>query len=187
MSKLEQFILGAATYLRAIDPKPWVTAYYVGPYHGHKTSNAVESTNKVFKEQCELPILDLLHTIWNYVMNHRFKWYMKAIHQFYTDYAHRKLQGIQLWAKGNTVQLSSQIRGLITQINHKTFIADQLYRTCTCGYFQEIEIPCGHAFTLIYELRALTYSPSPPHPNSRAYVPYYFTIPSISKSLNQVN
>jgi len=61
---------GAAGYLRTIDPKLWVTAYYTGPYHGHKTSNVAEAINKVFRDQRELPILDLLDTIWLYIMNH---------------------------------------------------------------------------------------------------------------------
>jgi len=30
---------GAASYLKAIDPKLWITAFYTGPHCGHKTFN----------------------------------------------------------------------------------------------------------------------------------------------------
>lgn len=53
----------------------------------------------------------------------------------------------------NTIQISSRTSGIVTQSNHKSFITDLWFRTCTCGYFQENGIPCGHAFTLIYALQ----------------------------------
>ena len=78
MMQLQELNLGAANYLHNIDPQLWVTAYYKGSYWGHKTSNVVESTNKVFREDRELPILSLLNTIWHYVMDQRFKRHTKA-------------------------------------------------------------------------------------------------------------
>jgi len=73
IARLETFNVGGANYLKSIDPTLWVTAFYLDAYHGHKTSNVVEATNKVFKDHRELPILDLLDTIWHYTMNHRFR------------------------------------------------------------------------------------------------------------------
>jgi len=63
MNNLEQYNAGAAQYLQSIDSKLWVTAFYPGLYYGYKTSNVVESTNKVFCKDRELPILDLLNKI----------------------------------------------------------------------------------------------------------------------------
>lgn len=167
MAALEQYNEGAAIYLKAIDSKLWVTAFYIGPYYGHKTSNVVESTNKVlFKEQRELPILDLLDAIWQYVMNKRCKHALQLPPQIHTEYAYQQLLCNQRWADANTVQLSSQFCGTITQRNHKTFITNLQYRICTCGHFQANGIPCGHAFTQTL---------LPAHPSPRDYVPYYFT------------
>ncbi|RPB22197.1 hypothetical protein L211DRAFT_850753 [Terfezia boudieri ATCC MYA-4762] len=57
MQKLEQVNPNAIQYLRAIDSKLWVTAFYEGPYYGHKTSNIVESTNNVFRnDHIDAPI-----------------------------------------------------------------------------------------------------------------------------------
>lgn len=78
MKVLEDFHLGAAEYLKDIPYQLWVTAFYTGPYFGHKTSNVVESTNKVFKSTRELPIIELLDSIWHYIMKHRFQRYTKA-------------------------------------------------------------------------------------------------------------
>ena len=76
MQLLQQFHPAAVQYLQGIPPQTWVTALYPGPQYGHKTSNVVESMNKVFKETQELPILELF---WHYVMNHRFQRLNKAL------------------------------------------------------------------------------------------------------------
>ena len=76
MQLLQQFHPAAVQYLQGIPPQTWVTALYPGPQYGHKTSNVVESMNKVFKETRELPILELF---WHYVMNHRFQRLNKAL------------------------------------------------------------------------------------------------------------
>jgi len=69
---------------------------------------------------------------------------------------YQKLLCNQRWAEANTAQLSSQTCGTVTQRNHKIFTTDLWYRTCTCGHFQSNGIPCGHAFTLVYELQKTT-------------------------------
>ena len=92
IARLETFNFDAANYLKSVNQTCWVTAFYLGPYHGHKASNVVEATNKVFKDYRELPILDLLNTIWHYTMNHRFKYQIKAIQlksQIHTPYAYK--------------------------------------------------------------------------------------------------
>jgi len=174
MDQLVQFNPNAASYLKDIDPKLWVTAFYAGPYYGHKTSNVVEATNKVFKEQRELPVLDLLNTIWHYVMEERFERYTQACAlypQIHTPYGYEALVQNQRWAKSNTVQISTTTSGVITQNNHRTFCVDLWLRTCDCGHFQKNGIPCGHAFTLIQALQACINS----HPQPRDYMPYFFT------------
>jgi len=50
MARLETFNIGDANYLKSVDRTRWVNAFYLGPYHGRKTSNVVEATNKVFKD-----------------------------------------------------------------------------------------------------------------------------------------
>ena len=152
----------------------------MGPFFGHKTSNVVESTNNVFKKDRELPILDLLNTIWHYVMNQRHQRYQQAIKELQeskilTSFAYTALRESQHWAHSNTVDISSITSGTITQSNKKTFIVDMLLRTCTCGHFNINGIPCGHAFSFIqkiYPSSRSTLSTITP----RDYVPYWFTL-----------
>ena len=59
----------AADYLINIAKALWVTASFPGSCYGHKTSNIIESMNKVLKQERELPILELLKEIWLYTMN----------------------------------------------------------------------------------------------------------------------
>jgi hypothetical protein len=183
MNKLDTYNSKAYEYLKAIDPKLWVTAFYDGPHFGHKTSNVVESTNKVFKDQRELPVLELLNSIWNYVMDQRFARRMMALNStarldLHTEYCEGILRNSNRWAKANTVQMSSPTTGIVTQTNKKTFLVDMIYRKCTCGRFQENGIPCGHAFSLIYcfqsHFRPSPSLPSPPNP--RDFVPYFFKV-----------
>ena len=134
----------------------------------------VESTNKVFRDQRELPILDVLDSIWQYVMDIRCTRYIQALQQppqIHTPYAHQQLLCNQRCADANTVLLSSHTSGSITQRNNKIFSTDLWYRTCTCAHFQSNGIPCGHAFTLIHKLQSVL----PAHASPRDYVPYYFT------------
>lgn len=177
MRTLFEFNSSAAIYLQTIKPQSWVTAFYTGQYFGHKTSNVVESTNKVFKDKRELPIIDLLDAIWDYVAKHRFQRFLKASapnlgFQIHTPFAYQQLLNSQQWALSNTVIMTSMTAGKITQRNHKTFIVDLILRTCSCGHFQSNGIPCGHVFSFISTLQIHR----PTHSNPRDYVPYYFSL-----------
>ena len=153
--------------MQSIEPESWVTAFYTGQYFGHKTSNVVESTNKVFKDKRGLPIIELLDTIWDYVIKHRFQRFLKASatnlqSQIHTPFAYQQVLHSQQWALSNTVIMASMTDGKITQRNHKTFLVDLKLHTCTCG----------HAFSFISTLQ--THLPN--HPNPRDYIPYYFSL-----------
>ena len=176
MKSLKEFHIAAAQYLQDIPFRLWVTAFYTGEYYGHKTSNVVESTNKVLKTTRELPILELLNTIWHYVMNHRFQRYIKACSpdtdSIFTPWCYKELLNSKKWAMANDVQASSPTSAIITQTNKKTFIVDLSTSSCSCGNFQSNGIPCGHVFSFIYYLQSCFSAHS--HPSD--YVPKCFTI-----------
>ena len=177
MAELRAINAEAANYLENIDSKLWATAFYAGPYCGHKTSNVVESTNKVFKQDRELSILDLLKTIWNYTMDKRFKRHQKSIgflnnNRLHTDFANKIMRINDTWAESNTTSISSTSEGIITQSNHSTFTVNLRLRICSCGHFQENYIPCGHAVSFIRAVQATSQASLP---NPRDYVPYCFT------------
>jgi len=95
---LRQLNASAASYLDGIERAYWVTAFYRGPYYGHKTSNVVESINKVFREDREFSVLNLLNEIWHYAMNKRYEGLAKSMRQIasgeqpVTDYCLLRLQ-----------------------------------------------------------------------------------------------
>ena len=161
---MKDFHPNAAQYLEDIPPQLWVTAFYPSPYYGHKTSNVVESTNKVFKNIRELPIMNLLDSIWHYVMKQRFERFTKAstcISSF-TPWCYTELLNSKKWSTSNTVQASSPTSAIITQTNKKTFVVDLISRSCTCGHFQANTIPCGHAFSFISYLQSCFSNASTP-------------------------
>ena len=63
----------AMQYLREIDLTLWAYAHFPGPRFGHDTSNSV------FLEDRELPLLKMLDFIWHKLMATRFKRHQAAI------------------------------------------------------------------------------------------------------------
>lgn len=172
MDELRAVYPAAADYLSEIELSSWVTAFYTGPYYGQKTSNIVESMNRVLKGDRELSILDLLNEIWSYTMEQRFKRATQANgllergEQLHTDYCMQKLQESKQWSLKNEVRMASPTRGIVMQANQKTYAVDLLLRTCTCGHFQANGIPCGHAYSCIKSVGQ----------RPRDHVPNFFTL-----------
>jgi hypothetical protein len=52
-----------------VQPELWAKAHFVGSRFGHDTSNVVESVNRNLKLDRELPIVQLLDSLWNRVMD----------------------------------------------------------------------------------------------------------------------
>ena len=71
LQKLRERKEAAAKYLENAHPHTWAEARFSGRRYGHDTSNIVESVNKTLKLDQELPILELLDTIWHRVIQHR--------------------------------------------------------------------------------------------------------------------
>jgi transposase-like protein len=63
----------AAQHLLNAQPEMWARAHFQGTQFGHDTSNVVESINKVLLIDRELPIVSLLNSLWNRIMDQRFK------------------------------------------------------------------------------------------------------------------
>jgi hypothetical protein len=62
----------AATYIEKIPATQWAVSYFPAPRYGHLTSNIIESVNSRFLEERDLPILDLLDTLWAKEMDSHF-------------------------------------------------------------------------------------------------------------------
>jgi hypothetical protein len=145
----------AAFYLEAASPETWATAFFPGQRYGHDTSNVAESLNQVLRFDRELPILELLDSIWHRVMEKRadrLAAALKAIEEGRdtTPFVEGKIVEGRKWAQSNHVQPSSPTVGRVVQPNGTIYLVDLAARTCSCCLFQENGIPCGHAMSMIF-------------------------------------
>jgi transposase-like protein len=114
MQKLQETKEAAATYLKQAHPETWAEAYFPGHRYGHDTSNIVESVNKTLKVERELPIVELLNSIWHRVMQHRANRLTAAIKEeaagsTWSSWAAGILLEGRKWAGGNHVSLCSPL------------------------------------------------------------------------------
>jgi hypothetical protein len=114
----------------------------------------MEAINKTLKLDRELPILQLLNSLWNRVMDTRFKRFEMAVgaHEAekWTPWARGKLQEHRLLARTNTAVMRSDMQGLVQQVNNNIYTIDLVAKECSCTIFQDNGILCGHAITYIF-------------------------------------
>ena len=96
--------------------------------------------NKVFKDQCELPILDLWMlsgtTLWTTASSDASKVLCLDPEFIPTTYAYQQLLHSQRWPSGKTVIRSTRTCGSVRQNDNNTFVVDLWFCTCSCGHFQ---------------------------------------------------
>jgi len=96
MNTLHQLNPTAAAYLRNIPSQFWVAAFIPGRRYGQDTSNIVERINFDFKALCELPIVELLQTLWHKVITVRYQRYPQATtHTAYPMHTELRLANIK--------------------------------------------------------------------------------------------
>jgi len=157
MNTLHQLNPTAAAYLRNKTSQFWVAAFIPGRHYGQDTSNIMERINFDFKALRELPIVELLQTLWHKV---RYQRYQQATthNAQYTPYCLLKFHAYQIEARQHQAQIASPTEGRIAentpygtryhQVNLQT-------KSCTCYKYQQNDIPCTHALALILRLNYL--------------------------------
>jgi hypothetical protein len=128
MAKLKELNTEAEQYLQHAQPELWAKAHFIGTRFGHDTSNVVESVNKTLLLDRELPIVKLLDSLWNRVMDQRFQRLEKAANahkaEQWTPWARGKLQEQRLLARTNIVVMRTDTQGLVKQINGNCYTVD---------------------------------------------------------------
>jgi len=115
----------------------------------------MESLNQVIKLNWELSVLELLDSLWHWMME---KWAdclvaaMRALGEgcWGTPFLEGKLMEQRLWACSNTMMPSSPTQAHVQQPNNRVMLVDLEAGTCSCHCYQENGIPCGHAMTFIF-------------------------------------
>ncbi|XP_062112586.1 uncharacterized protein LOC133823751 [Humulus lupulus] len=156
-----------ATYVEQIGLEKWARPYCPGDRYNIMTSNAAESFNNVTEEFRKYPITTLVEftrfTLQNWFVDHlenaskcttplatTFEKDLKAQHE---DGRFRSVyrNGAQLFNVGTSPE--GQIGGDV----------DLVERTCTCGMFQLLKIPCPHACAAVISQNASLYALSSPY------------------------
>jgi len=155
MEELRQVKPEAATYLEAQEPEKWAEALFRGRRYAHDTSNIVESLNKTLCYDRELPILELLDSLWHRVMAMRGERLLTANKALAegkttTPWVEARLEEGREWARGNHIQLSSLTEGRVVQPDGRIHLVDTAAGICSCRRYQANGIPCGHAMALIF-------------------------------------
>jgi len=117
MNTLHQLNPTAAAYLRNIPSQFWVAAFIPGRRYGQDTSNIVERISFDFKALRELPIVELLQTLWCEVMTVRYQRYQQTTthNAQYTPYCLSEFHAHRVEAREHQVQIASPAEGLIAE------------------------------------------------------------------------
>ena len=170
MQDLKQVNENAYTYVLGLDKTKWAAPFIPGTRYGHTTSNIVESVNSTFVDERKQSCIELLDGIWNKTLNLRYERKEQSFqylpNEHLTSYGNTLLHLSFQNAQHRTVQLSDEFNGIVTSFTGKRYVVDFQKLICTCGRYQEVGIPCGHAIACIRKLQR------PP----RDYIPEYFTV-----------
>jgi len=103
-----------------------------------------------------MSILDMLNEIWHKTMNIRYQRYnivsVLNPNQGFTEFAMKTILNSREWSKRNTVRVATRTTAEVLQGNKKTYTVDLARKTCSCGHYQQNDIPCGHAYSIIIAL-----------------------------------
>ncbi|XP_077237210.1 uncharacterized protein LOC143878882 [Tasmannia lanceolata] len=136
----------AEKWISEIPKENWANVYFKGSRWNMLTTNAVESFNNVLKGARELPIAALVdHTRWK--VQEYFHLRRKAASEWKTHLTHNAEKWLDrsclYGSKFTPRPCSWNEYEVISSTN--TDHVDLEKRTCMCGLFQIMGLPCGHA------------------------------------------
>jgi zinc finger SWIM domain-containing protein 3 len=178
MQELRGLKEAAGKYLAAIAPALYAVCYFPGRRYGHLTSNVVESTNSTFREERELPMLDMLDSIYQKEMDRRYKRLEKAqaaiVKHDFTAHSQLILKEALSFAPQYNVQVTSATMGRVKRPQSDiVYIVDLENRSCSYLRFQDTDIPCGHAVALIHRLQKAPADFMPSYVKNRTLINSY--------------
>jgi hypothetical protein len=151
----------AATYIeQTIDKELWSSPFLTAKRYGHSTSNIVESFNSRITEERKLAIVDFLQALWNKTMNSRYERFKDSTNlsiysagTLLTKYSAKILESAlsHYNATQRHVAFSTPLRATVSTHGGDQYIVNLETQRCSCGLFQEYDIPCVHAISCIYE------------------------------------
>lgn len=146
VAELRDRSLSAADYLPKIDLLLFVMALFLpgSSFFGHKTSKVVESVNRKLWHDREISILDMLDSIWMYMMlkcelsvGEARTLLRQVPARWYTPWAEQQLQKSKDFADGYTVNPQNKQEAWVHWYNGRLLTVNLQERTCDCKHFSE--------------------------------------------------
>ncbi|XP_077246056.1 uncharacterized protein LOC143885901 [Tasmannia lanceolata] len=148
MERIKEMKIEAYKWIEEVPKKNWASVYFPGSRYNELPTNAVECFNVILKEARELPITSLVdHIRWkdsnffqsHHKLGHSWNTHLtgKAEEWFVSpcDSACRYTPYACSWTEFEVKSLTNADR------------VDLEKKTCTCGRFQTIGLPCEHVIT----------------------------------------
>jgi hypothetical protein len=148
---LAQMPLETVTYLREISPAKFAVWAFPRPRYRHDTSNIAESINSHIGEARDLPVFNAIIWLWDWVMGKVFSRSRRQqkttrITNFALDYL-KVNQALQ--TNWQFHESDNGVGTVVTRFARNT--VDLNKKMCTCGEFQDRQMPCKHALALCKE------------------------------------
>lgn len=148
-------------YLQSIGYETFAFARFPHPRFGHDTSNIVESVNSIWRDIRELPPLQLINGIYQWMLTTFYQRLHTSIdsgntflsNTAYRQYKHREsiARGCQVFPSSNSDfrVTTSQSVDFIVHLPSTNHFDSLIQGSCTCGKYQEYIAPCSHAIACI--------------------------------------
>jgi hypothetical protein len=160
----------AATYIENIPAASYTEWAFPAARFGQLTSNIVESMNSALARIRELPIVNLIQNIQEYIMekmvqrNQRCQGLPTPLLTYAMDIINENVNGSRRYE----VRLSSQFLGAAF-FKGESHIVNLEQRTCTCKWAQRYQLPCVHMCAMIVKIGDNPYNYASPFYSVTAY------------------
>jgi MULE transposase domain/SWIM zinc finger len=143
------------TWVANADPTMWCRALFPIPRYGVITSNTIEIVFSALKKAKHLPFLQLFLFIERYILRKKYSEYLKynemdpsnmvlkaeKIFNIETE----KSLNLRCFPTSNDTASVKEFRS--EDIQH--YSVDMIQKTCTCGRYQELKLPCRHVIAYV--------------------------------------
>jgi hypothetical protein len=142
----------AAEYVLSIPHEHWATYAMQGRRYGHCTSNLAEIANSVLRSFRELPLLEMLNSLYRHQMEkfHKrkqdsIKWVSPlvptAMDRFNTELTNARMMSVCPASADSGVVIDSSGQQFVVELP----TSERTFGSCSCRFFQNFLMPCRHA------------------------------------------
>jgi len=148
LGELKDIKSAAFAYVKATPLQLYAACSFLVPWFGCITSNIAESASAPFLNECSLPVVEVITSIWHQEKHRRFLHLQnaQAVHpaRKFTHWAATLLRRSERFANGFDVAMRDEDPSTVSK-GARQWVVDLQGKTCSCLRFQDTGVPCGHA------------------------------------------